>query len=357
MSDAATLSRERLLARHAAAWAALLEPFADIDESTAGWAPSGEWSARDHLAHAAVWERHRLAVLRGDDPATAVGIAAAVWAAGDEDAMNALIAERWVRRPLPDVLAEVHAVRDALADALRTMPAERFSITYRALYPEDDDRGDGPVGNWAVGIAESHIDAHLAALRALLMRARGEEPPTVTYALRRFDAATAALMVALDTADPRAEHRCDEDGWSLADHVLHLAAWDRGMAALLRESPRAPAMGISAVDWAAGSVRINAVIRERGGGTALGDAVANLRENRAAFRDGIAALADEDFLRGYSAYDASALESAAPDTPPSFEFRPVFTWVARAGWEHADKHLPAMRALAHTTPSSGWRGR
>jgi hypothetical protein len=337
------VDRDRLLARHAAAWTALLEPFAGIDGAAAGWGPLGEWSARDHLAHCAVWERHRLAVLRGDDPAAAVGIPADAWAAGDEDAMNALIATRWIGRSLAEVLAETEMVREGLADALRTAPAERLATGYRTLYPGDDDRGDGPVGAWAVGIAEAHIDDHLAAIRALLMRARGEEPPTVADALRRFDAATAEALAVLHAADPGAARR-DDGGWSLADHAAHLAAWDDGMAALLRDEPRRDAMGIAAEDWAAGVDRVNSVLHERISGMPLPDAVVRLRASRAGFRAALAALRDGDLLHGYSAFDASAL--ADPAGGPAFEFRPVLGWIAGNGWEHPREHLPAVRVLA-----------
>lgn len=351
MTSADGIDRHRLLARHRAAWDALLEPFVGIDAPTAAWVSTGEWSAADHLAHAAVWERHRLAVLRGEDPAAAVGIPAAEWAAQDEDAMNALIAARWIGRPLPEVLAEVVAVRDALAEALANEPAERLATAYRTLHPEDDDRGDGPAGEWAVGIAEVHIDAHLADIRALLMRARIEEPPTVAEALRRFDAATDEVLTIIDGADDGAAIRRDDGGWSLADNVLHLAAWDRGMAALLRDEPRRQAMGISAADWAGGFERINEILHERHAGTSLPEATTALRESRAAFRAAIADLEDIHLLRGYSAFDAASpaadFEEDAAARSPAFEFRPILAWIAGNGWEHPKEHLPTMRALAH----------
>ncbi len=348
MTTGHRIDRDRLLARHRAAWDALLEPFAGIDAATATWAPPGEWSAADHLVHSAVWERHRLAVLRGEDPAAAVGIAADEWAAQDEDAMNALISARWVGKPLPEVLAETEAVRDALADALANEPAERLATDYRTLHPEDDDRGDGPAADWAVGIAEVHIDAHLADIRALLMRARGEEPPTVAEALHRFDAATNEVMAILDGANGGAATRHDDGGWSLADNALHLAAWDRGMAALLRGESRRQAMGIAAADWAAGFERINEVLQSRHAEAGLADASAALRESRAAFRAAIADLDDLHLLRGYSAFDPAspASDFVDEDASPPFAFDPVLAWIAGNGWEHPDEHLPTMRTLA-----------
>lgn len=343
------IDRQRLLARHGAAWDALLEPFTGIDETTATRAPRGEWSAADHLVHAAVWERHRLAVLRGEDPAAAVGVSAAEWAAQDEDAMNALISARWAGRPLPEILAEVATVRDALAEALANEPAARLATPYRTLHPDDDDRGDGPAGAWAVGIAEVHIDAHLADIRSLLMRARGEAPPTVAEALRRFDAATDEVFALLDGASDDAASRRDAGGWSLADNAQHLAAWDRGMAALLRDEPRRQAMGISAADWADGFERINEVLHSRHAGAPLAEATAALRDSRADFRAAIADLEDIHLLRGYSAFDSSTPASDFEDDgePPGFEFRPILAWIAGNGWEHPEEHLPAMRELAH----------
>src|SRR5688572_25512497 len=38
--------------------------------------------------------------------------------------------------------------------------------------------------------------------------------------------------------------RYGSDGWSVKDHLAHLAMWEVGMAALLRKQPRWEAMGL-----------------------------------------------------------------------------------------------------------------
>jgi hypothetical protein len=329
------MDRSALVARNEAVWDALASAFAGADARASEATRPGPWSAKDHLSHVVAWERHRLAVLRGDDFAAAMGLTPEVWAAADEDEVNALIAERTTGQSVATVLADVHTIRTAVGDAVREAPDERLATTYRTMHPEDDERGDGPVGEWAVGIAEAHVGAHLGPIRARLAEARGERPPSVTETLARIDAATEAisktLIAVADLAAP------DADGWRAADHAFHVAAWDRGCAALLTGQLRWTAIGITEAIWRDGDVhRANAAIFAANRVRPAMTVVAALRESRTALREAVATLEDDDLLAAYGAFQ--------PDDRP-MDFAPVYEWVAENGWVHPAEHAEAIARI------------
>jgi hypothetical protein len=131
----AGVDRSALIARNEAVWDALASAFAGAEARASEATRPGAWSAKDHLSHVVAWERHRLAVLRGDDFAAAMGLTPEVWAAADEDEVNALIAERTTGQSVATVLADVHTIRTAVGDAVREAPDERLATTYRTMHP------------------------------------------------------------------------------------------------------------------------------------------------------------------------------------------------------------------------------
>ena len=72
-------------------------------------------------------------------------------------------------------------------------------------------------------------------------------PPTVREVIDRIEEEWEALQRALA---PLSEEQMTEPGtggWSVKDELAHLAAWARGLAALVRKQPRYPPMGLRAV--------------------------------------------------------------------------------------------------------------
>ena len=329
------VDRSDLIARHEAVWDALAMAFAGVDAATAAHASHGVWSAKDHLAHVVAWEHHRLAVLRGEDVPNAMGVSAEAWATADEDALNALIADRTHDLPFEHAIDNLHATRSGLAAALRSVPDDRLTSRYRMLHPEDEERGDGPVGDWAIGLAEGHIGAHLGPIRARLAEAREERPPTVAGTLARIDAATDELLIAIaENADHDA---VDADGWRVADHAFHVAAWDRGCTSLVSGSPRWEGLGVSERVWRSGETdRINAAIVAANRHRPALEATSAVEESRASLRQAVAMLDDDDLLAAYGAFQ--------PDERP-LVFAPVYDWISENGWAHPGAHAASMRRI------------
>src|SRR5437763_16940216 len=56
--------------------------------------PGGGWSAKDHLAHLAAWERKALAELEGRPPHEVFGVDGASYEASDVDQLNEIVYRR-----------------------------------------------------------------------------------------------------------------------------------------------------------------------------------------------------------------------------------------------------------------------
>lgn len=81
-------------------------------------ATSGGWSAKDHLAHVAAWERRLVGEVQGDLSAARFGLDEATFSATDTDSFNALLHARHRDDPPATVQAEFQASGEALRAAL-----------------------------------------------------------------------------------------------------------------------------------------------------------------------------------------------------------------------------------------------
>jgi len=126
-------------------------------------------------------------------------------------------------------------------------------------------------------------------------------PPTVREVKDRIEEEWEALQRAFA---PLSEEQMTEPGtggWSVKDELAHLAAWARGLAALVRKQPRYPPMGLpaGAAPHTAGIERMNEMIYANNRDLPLASV---LDELRAAHEDALAAIAglsDEDLVRPY----------------------------------------------------------
>jgi uncharacterized protein (TIGR03083 family) len=126
-------------------------------------------------------------------------------------------------------------------------------------------------------------------------------PPTVQEVIFRSGSEWDALQAALSTLDATKMTMPGEEGWSVKDELAHLAAWARGLAALVRKQPRYPPMGLpaDAAPHTFGIESMNQMIFERNRTRTLKEVQTELL---AAHQDAIAAiseLSDEELLRPY----------------------------------------------------------
>ncbi len=126
-------------------------------------------------------------------------------------------------------------------------------------------------------------------------------PPTVQDVLTSIEMEWEALQKVLSGLNAEQITTPGKEGWSTKDELAHLAAWARGIAALVRKQRRYPPMGLpeDAAPNTLGVEGMNQIIYERNRDMPLDDV---LEELQAAHRDAIAAVAelgDEDLLRPF----------------------------------------------------------
>ena len=116
------------------------------------------------------------------------------------------------------------------------------------------------------------------------------------------------------------------DGWTVKDHLAHVAAWEHSLLALLEGRDRAGAMGLNEPLEEIDS--INEAIRKLHAGDTGDEALGYFRDSHAQLMAAIAKLDDADLEKPYSHYQPSE-----PD-----EKRPVVGWVAGNTYEHYAEH-------------------
>jgi hypothetical protein len=106
-----------------------------------------------------------------------------------------------------------------------------------------------------------------------------------------------------------------ETGWAVKDHLMHLATWEGGIAALLRKESRAGGMGLTEDEWRELKMdAINDLVFERNRDRSLAD----IRAHHARVHEGLLAaiygLSDEDLYRSYAYFQPA--EGGRPKTAP-----------------------------------------
>ena len=131
----------------------------------------------------------------------------------------------------------------------------------------------------------------------------------------------------------------DAAGWTVKDHLIHLAIWEDSVFALLEGLSRQDYMGVDQAIWDSGDFdRINAVIQQRFRDMPM-DAVRRTHNDvHQRLVRKIESLSDEDLHRPYSHY-----QSGSPQTAE------VIGWIVGNSYEHYDEHRPWIEAILGRT--------
>ena len=163
-------------------------------------------------------------------------------------------------------------------------------------------------------------------------------PPDKAALLARVRAARAALEAALSRLSDEQLLAPGPDGWAVKDHLIHIAAWERGIAALLRKQPRYAAMELDQETYLRGSETINATLYARHKDEPLAAARERFRAAHEDILDTIGALDDADLFQTYSHYQ--------PDEPGKDSGAPIVGWIAGNTYEHYAEHQGWIETLA-----------
>ena len=149
--------------------------------------------------------------------------------------------------------------------------------------------------------------------------------------LGRFDAAWNELD-GLVRANDRVLNTPGAGGWALKDHLVHIAAWEQSLLALLEGRDRDSAMGVGYIDSEKSTDEINHAIWEAHRHESLEAALRYFRDSHEALRAALAKLSTNELMMPYSHYQPSDAD----------ERRPVIGWVAGNTYDHYAEHIGWM---------------
>jgi hypothetical protein len=148
--------------------------------------------------------------------------------------------------------------------------------------------------------------------------------------LDRIDGSWTQLMALVEDLGPGGLAMAAADGWTVQDHLVHIAAWERSLLALLEGRDRLAAMGI---DEPADrdTDEINHAVRALHRGESTAASLAYVNQAHAQLMEALGRRNDADLQLGYIHYQPEA--AGDPD-----DGRPVIGWVAGNTYEHYDEH-------------------
>jgi uncharacterized damage-inducible protein DinB len=132
----------------------------------------------------------------------------------------------------------------------------------------------------------------------------------------------------------------DPAGWTIRDHLYHLAMWEWGIVALLRREGRWEAMGLEPQFVRSNEFdAINEKLRQAGKDLSTQETLDLLRRVQDDFDRAIAPMSDGDILK---TYDEFTTEQRDPN-----DKRPILLWLVSDSSRHYEEHLPWMAALVN----------
>jgi hypothetical protein len=130
------------------------------------------------------------------------------------------------------------------------------------------------------------------------------------------------------------------DGWTVKDHLAHLAVWEAGTVAMLRKQPRFAAMGLDpAFVDASSEEEINQRIFEHNHEKTAAEVLEYFRLVHSQMIQTIEGLSEEELYHTYSYFQ--------PGDPGEDRGIPVIEWVKGNTYDHFDSHVEWIRKLTH----------
>lgn len=126
-------------------------------------------------------------------------------------------------------------------------------------------------------------------------------------------------------------------GWSIKDHLAHLATWEFGIAELLRGRPRFVAMQVEEiVSQGKSEDEVNEQIYQRHAGLSLSEVMDKFKAAHRQLLKTLEALDDGDLYKPYASFVPGGGDSRKD---------PVINWVIGNTYEHFDEHRGYIHAV------------
>jgi hypothetical protein len=130
----------------------------------------------------------------------------------------------------------------------------------------------------------------------------------------------------------------DAQGWTIKDHILHLAAWERSVVYFLEGKPRHEGLGVDESLFKKGDFdEINEAIYRQNKDLSLAEATNQLQDVHRQLLKGLESLSDADLQRVYRRYSAG--EEGEGEGPP------VYALIIGNSADHYEEHQEWIQAL------------
>jgi hypothetical protein len=158
-----------------------------------------------------------------------------------------------------------------------------------------------------------------------------EQLPNKAELTQRISDSRTALEEMLNSLSQEQLIQPGSSGWSIKDHLAHLAAWELGIAELLRCRPRFAAMQVEeAVSQGKSEEEINDLIYHQHTALPLDEVMQKFREAHSQLLAVLNELDDKDLLKPYASF---AVEGGTTQQ------KPVVNWIIGNTYAHFDEHL------------------
>ena len=154
--------------------------------------------------------------------------------------------------------------------------------------------------------------------------------------VERIDDRWRELNALVDALGPQGLTIGEPDGWAVKDHLVHIAAWEHSLLALLDRRDRHEAMGVG--PEMNDTDTINAAVWSLHRGKTAQQALDYFRATHELLMKRLRGMNDSDLQLPYNHYQP--LEPRDPS-----DDRPVIDWVAGNTYDHYSEHIAWINQL------------
>ncbi len=334
MTDAQPMTVAELLAKIDQGWndfnaylLTLTPPQVTIPTDPAGW------TALDHVIHIADWENSLIPFLDKESRLPVLGIDAATWAEGNYDKINGIMQQRSKNKSLAEAREYVMGIHQQLVDKLQTLSDEDLYRPYNYYQPES--KHTSPIISLLQDDTYNHYEEHKAYI-AIIVADR--TPISKALLLASVQKGWNDLNTFLNgLTDEQKTVPTDAAGWTVKDHMMHMAVWEDGLTGKLDKQNRRVYMDIEEATWNSGDDPINAVIQQRYKDLPLAEVEQRRQSIHSKLLKQIDDLSEETLQSPFGAYD--------PNSPSE---RAVYEYIGSSTYYHYAEHLPWMAAIAES---------